>query len=371
MQKVLFEKGSFQLKLTTEQVPTDLQRLIDNTVLGTKGLIYRHGRVGDRLKFMHHPYHLSLYRGEKMLGNLSLAHYDTKMSFGMANAYYIRYFAFDKIFKTSSQEKKKRSSDNVFRRIIANIMTRHPSEHGINYNETTEAPAYHYAYIEPDNMRSLHHAMGFDFETSRKFETIPFSRLKPKKAVDFEEVLDKKSRSEVKELLSEFYSGHNGVHFEYLFHHDNYFVVRDNDGKIIAGCQVNDCMFHVENVGSPMFQAITRGLKITGLDKAVLDIENLRFLSFDHVYTTPGNEKVLIKLMESLLAKFKLKFSLLWFDSEDPTLKMLVNSGKLGWVSKVYNASPNNIVTHSITLNEEQKKALTERPWFIATFDMT
>ena len=371
MEKILFERGSFQFKLTAGEVPDKLMKLINETWLGSKGLRYRHGRVEDRLTNMQNPYHLTLYRGRDILGNITYGRYQSQNVFGKANSYYIRYFAFKNTLKTSTKEKENTQGNSVIKKITGRVLFQHPAEQAVNFGEDVNDPAYHYAFIEPDNMRSLHHAFGFNLKATRKFETLPFFRLKPREIVDCKAVVNDDEKEEVKALLTDFYSDHNGVIFHYLFREDGYFTVRNNKGEIVAGCQANDCLFHITDTGSKLFNGIVKVLKATGLDKKILDVGNLRFLSFDHVYYKPGYEKVLIDLFETLLSKFNLSLSLMFYDSDSPVLKMLKNSGKLGWIYRFYTASPNVVLTHNLNLTDEQEKSLEKHPWFIASYDVT
>lgn len=370
MEKVLFDRASIQIKLTTESEPQGLSNLIKDTILGTKGLKYTHGRVDDRLAYLHRPYHLWISRKDHIIANLTFGGYETIMSFGKCNAYYVRYFAFRSDYKTSENQNRETKGNSIVKRMISKIMANHPATHGVGYGELHDDPALHFAYIEPDNMRSLHHAMGFEFKIMRRFQTLPFTRLKPRKKVEFSRVLEKEKQG-IEQLLKKHYSNHNALQFHYLFHHDNFFTVKSDSGEIIAACQVNDCMFHIENTGSKVFNNVVKVLESTGLANKILDVKNLRFLSFDHLYCAPGKEGVLIDLFESLLCEFNLKLALMWFDTESPYYKMLLQSGKLGWIKKFYSPSPNAVVVNNLNLSKEQEAQLKNKPWFISSFDVT
>lgn len=370
MEKTLFDRASIQIKITTECVPEGLPTLIKDTVLGTNGLKYTHGRVDDRLAHLHHPYHLWISRKNRIIANLTFGGYETLMTFGKCNAYYVRYFAFRSDYKTSENQNRETKGNSIVKKMVSKIMANHPTAQGVGYGELHNHPALHFAYIEPDNMRSLHHALGFEFKIIRLFQTLPFTRLKPRKKVEFSRVLEKEKQG-IEQLLKKHYSNHNALQFHYLFHHDNFFTVKSDSGEIIAACQVNDCMFHIENTGSKVFNNVVHVLESTGLAKKILDVKNLRFLSFDHLYCAPGKEHVLIDLFESLLWKFRLKLALMWFDTESPYYKMLLQSRELGWIKTLYKPSPNAVVVNSLNLSKEQETQLENNPWFISSFDVT
>lgn len=370
MEKVLFDRASVLIKLTTESEPLGLPQLIKDTILGTKGLKYTHGRVDDRLQYLHRPYHLWISRKNRIIANLTFGGYETLMAFGKCNAYYVRYFAFRSDYKTSEDQNRETKGNSIVKALISKVMSSHPVSHDVGYGEKQEDPAIHFAYIEPDNMRSLHHALGFNFEIMRKFQTLPFTRLKPRNKVEYSRVREEE-KPKILALLKKHYSNHNGLQFHYLFHHNNFFTVKGENDEIIAACQVNDCMFHIENTGSKVFNNVVKVLESTGLSSKILDVKNLRFLSFDHLYCAPGKESVLIDLFESLLLEFNLKLALMWFDTESPYYKMLMQTGDLGWIKRFYSPSPNAVVVNNLNLTENQYVQLKDKPWFISSFDVT
>ncbi len=370
MEKVLFDRASILIKLTTETEPVGLSELIKDTMLGTKGLKYTHGRVDDRLGYLHRPYHLWISRKNKIIANVTFGGYETMMAFGRCNAYYVRYFAFRSDYKTSEDQNRETKGNSIVKKLISRIMAGHPASNGVGYGENIQDPAISFAYIEPDNMRSLHHALGFSFQIMRLFQTLPFTRLKPRKKVEFSKVCEDEKES-IRKLLNKHYANHNALQFHYLFHHDNFFTVKGDNGEIIAACQVNDCMFHIENTGSKVFNNVVKVLESTGLSSKILDVKNLRFISFDHLYCLPGKEHVLINLFESLLNEFQLKLALMWFDTESPYYKMLMQTGDLGWIKRFYSPSPNAVVVNNLNLTDEQYEQIKEKPWFISSFDVT
>jgi len=137
-----------------------VKRLINNTVLGSNGARYRHLHVAEHLKLLDNPLFFSLESTARCFGAICLCH--------RGKAQYLRYFTFDSAFQSAlSLPKTNKPKNATLKKAVENF-----------FNRTAELPIY--AYIEPENMRSLHMAKQFSFEKWRQITLFHFSRIKPK-----------------------------------------------------------------------------------------------------------------------------------------------------------------------------------------------
>src|SRR5690606_4600155 len=146
------------------------------------------------------------------------------------SSFYIRYFSFKDNYRRKQINGKISNRKSDLRDEIINILS------GKSLIEGTNDKFYHYAYVDPRNLRSALLCKEFGFESVRKFSTLIFNRLNPK---EDNRVLEISSAqvSEVKELLKDFYLDYTMFSFENLFNSRKYYTIKDHSGKILAGVQ--------------------------------------------------------------------------------------------------------------------------------------
>jgi len=81
-----------------EEATPELIQFLERTILGTNGARYQHLNTAQRIKELDNPLHISLIRNEKIIANITFCR--------RGKNWYIRYFAFDMVFQSTSKKGK-------------------------------------------------------------------------------------------------------------------------------------------------------------------------------------------------------------------------------------------------------------------------
>jgi hypothetical protein len=318
----------------SENCNEKIKNLLINTTLGTKGAQYKHLNTEEIIEDLDNPLFFYLERNDKVIGNITFCRREKN--------WYIRYFAFDTFFQSSSA--KNRNKNSHLKNQIKTVF----EQKDINF----------YAYIEPNNTRSKMMAETFGFEKISTLKTIIYSRLKPKLSKKLIEINDikeiEKENNQFKTHL--FYTSFNPKRVKFL-------ALKNEKNEIIASARVQKANWEIKRLAGKFGALFVQMIPFIPLLNSFLKPKNHRFLVLDLIFAK--NEVDLNELLESILAKENYKLIFCWIDEKD---KLLNLENKINWglFSKLIGNPKVDVVAK---INTKQNINL-NKPTFVCGIDL-
>jgi hypothetical protein len=339
--------------------------LLKENVIGTPGLgmLYQHLEVQKKIDHIDDPYYVSLNKNDFTIGTCCFCSRNTLNNSNSIHSFYIRYFSFKEKYRTKSISQRTGITRNSkLREELLALLS------GKNLGRDTTDKFFHYAYVDPRNLRSALLCKEFGFEPVRKFSTIIFNRLDPKEYKSVVEILPMQL-NEVKELLKAFYKDYNMFSFENLFNSRKYYVIKDDKGKILAGIQAEPDHWRIHEMPGLSGKIILHVLSYIPYLNRLFN-KDYRFLTLEGLYYAPGCEKYLEILIESLLAKYKLNSGMIWVDA-DSILYKILRSLNLGLVDKLNKEVMADVICKFIRFDKTEIDRFKSNPAYISGTDLT
>ena len=373
-EKIIISYKDLDVKLT-RKADEDIQALLDNTVLGTKGGM-RHqllnikdkiATYGDKIRFV------SLYKRDRLTGTIGFCYRKIITAGKYFHSSYLRYFAFMPFFQAALNSKgftgrqRPESRPETWKDKVMAFF-RKPQMLDFPGYERDEKHVV-YAYVESMNERSKNFIQQVGFEHIRTFLTVAFSRYKPVLS-DKVSKLQANEEEKMKSLLADFYSGHSFYSDEFSFSADKFYVLKDDD-EIIAGLSAVPSSFKVVDMPGVWGWIFMKVLPYSPVFKRLFQPEELRFLVFEFVYFKKGWEKSLEVLMESVCASEGYNLGLTWLDDRSELYDLLRTRINMGALNRMLNAKPGLVYANFINFSDSDKDAFFNNPAFISGFDFT
>ena len=331
-------------------IPIEAIEFLNSIAWGSDGAVYEHKNTPEHFKYITNPYLVSITENDKIMGTAVFCNPQVTVAGKPYNYYYTRYFA-------SSPEIRGRG---VIKKLAIEVMS------AIRNGETSKT--IFVGFIERGNKSSYHVAASAGYHTIGTIKTTGFSRFFPKKSNKIQRVTTEPERQAVLSLLKSRYQHHSLVHFDYLFMHDNYYVIREND-EIVAGCQFHKAHWVVNKMPGLMGKIILNVVPRIPMLNKLFNPKKFEFLAFEGIYFKPGYEKHLHELFEGLLAKEQLKSALFWLAEKCPLYKSLVNFGRLGLINKFVAESDVYIMASYGNMTDEEIHTTENNPLYASGFD--
>ena len=321
-----------------EEATPELIQFLERTILGTNGARYQHLNTAKRIKELDNPLHLSLIRNEKIIANITFCR--------RGKNWYIRYFAFDSLFQSSSKTgNTKRNS--VLRNDLKQFFK--------DKLDSGEVDCF-YAYIDPKNDRSFDFAKELGFAKESTLYTQTFSRLSPKsskrvKILDFDNPL-------LKEKIRSF-------ELESFFHDvttsDRFYGVISADNNLLAIAAINHLNWKIIRLPGRFGKALTKIIPYLPFFRKLIVPKNHQFLGLDHVWAQKDNPRLYMELIESILAIEKTNLAIWWTDSRVKKITPL----NWGIGHKLLGVNPVDLYV----LNQDKKHF--PEPYFLIAIDFS
>ncbi|XOV66682.1 MAG: hypothetical protein ACFHU9_13740 [Fluviicola sp.] len=309
-----------------EEATPELVELLESVTLGTNGAHYRHLDTRERIHAADQPLHLSLERNKRVLGNVTFCRRES--------AWYVRYFAFDKIFQAAGRQKSKAKSGRL-KRDLQDFF-----EQVIGPEQPFGKVDSFYAYIDPNNEKSLWMSENFGFETKAIIATQTFSRSKLAKHTKVEKVND---WHQVKDLIrNEFES--SSYYFEHHLKHGPFYVLKNTTGEIIACAKATRASWVIERLPGKAGGWLPKVIPfIPGLRKIIRPKKH-SFLVPEAVIVKNHNPQTLELLLEGMLLLEKEHLHLWWVDEKSPLYLSVKDSVKWGMLHKLVGVNKAHLV---------------------------
>jgi len=369
---ILFERGSFEVGVMKEPTNQVLDLLTSMTV-GSKGAQYLLKNIAERMPQLAGKYIMYMKKGDKTIGTYTAALRTTKEDFGDVNAYYIRYFAFLDTIQAAnevndSDQNSKPKPDGIFKKLVKRFLGQSPATFGIDFGEKPDLPSFYYAFFDAENFRSTDMSKLMGLHAVGEFDTFSFTRLHPKNYQKVES-LDLVHFQNMKSRITEFYSKFSLFTDQFLFVNNEYFVWKEN-GEIVAGLQVNKCNWEIKKMHGLSGLFMLKVLPYLPFVSNYFNPKKFDFLTYDFIYVKPGHEDKLELLMESMMNRFEVTFSLIWQDVKSP-LHNVFSGMDLGFLSNFSNVPTGKIMMTTNRMTDSQLGDITKKPVFTCAMDMS
>lgn len=346
---LLLEDGNFSI-WKEQGISMEAIQFLDSIYWGSDGAVYDHKNTPEHFKYITNPYLVTITENGNIMGTAVFCNPQVLVAGKPFNYYYTRYFASSPLIR----------GRGVVKKLAVEVMS------SIRQGEISKT--IFVGFIERGNKSSYKVSEAAGYHTIAKIKTIGFSRFFPKKSKKIQQVTTKQERKEVIALLKEQYKQHGLVHFDYLFMHDNYFVIKENN-EIVAGCQFHKAHWVVNKMPGLMGKIILNVVPVIPLLNQLFNPKKFEFLAFEGLFFKPGKEHCLYEIFEGLLAKEKLKSALFWMDEKCPYYKSLTGYGKLGLINNFVKESDVCLMASYQNMTEEEITKTESSPLYASGFD--
>lgn len=317
-------------------------KLLKAVTLGSNGARYKHRKIEKRIELLYKPLYLNLSIREKLIANVTFCRRDSD--------WYIRYFAFDQVFQSAKQGKRRKNKEGKIKTQLRLFFD--------NALEDPEGPVQFYAYVDPKNQRSQLFSESLGFKTAATIATQTFSRLKPKNK-NVEKLQDK---NQIKDLINDEFNQRPFFHPYQSFNGTPFYVLKEK-GEIVAFAKSHDAEWKIERLPGKYGTLLTRILPLIPVINKIIRPNSHKFTVIDSVWVKNQSAQYFEQLAEGILASEQHNVIHWWVDRKDETWKALSNSVKWGLIHKINGVHNVNLITKS-----KDKKAL-EGPAYISGFD--
>lgn len=332
-----------------------LDLLKENTI-GTPGksMVYRHKRIEEKLRHIPEPWFVTLRLRDQLTGTACFCKRTVRLKGDPGKAFYIRYFTFRQKFRSAS-DLARGSSPGKKSKIKQEIM---------DLLAGKDLPANHlyYAYVDPDNVRSLRQIEAFGFKTAGTFKTVFFSRFFPNLHADVSQ-LGESTSAEIIDRINREYAAFELFSSENIFYENGFFVLRENGG-VVAGLQAHREHWEILALSGPNGKRLLRLLGTIPLLNRLLS-PDFHFLSVECLFCDKGKEKQLELLLEHCLAHFRCHTAITCLDPSSTQYKTLSRLNN-GWISRFVKEKTMAVVVKS---DGPDERPLTG-PCYVSAFDV-
>ena len=350
------------LKAPTQQ----LLEILNNNIIGTPGLgmLYQHLGVLNKIYKIEDPYFVNLERNNEIVGTGCFCSRTTINSGVPIPTFYIRYFSFKEKYRRKKINRKEATGTSNLRNEIRLVLS------GQGLDKQSDDKFFQYAYVDPRNIRSLLLCNEFGFQPVRQYATIIFNRIVPdaRKANRVKEALPEE-REVIKNFLLYFYKEYTMFSFENLLNGRKYYTIKDQNGKIVAGVQVNPDLWNVIELPGLIGKLILNSFTYLPFLNRLFN-KKYRFITLDGIFFLKGYEKTLEELFEGLLSMYKVNSAITLVDPETLLYKEL-KSMKLGLVDKLNKEVRGNVICNFLNFDDKEKEVFKANPAYISGIDVT
>ena len=318
---------------------------------GAEGAVYQNLLVEEHIPHIEEPSLLAIETDEQIKATAVFSHVKVHSGLHLYDCHYIRYFATDPAVRGQGLTKQ-------YGHQIMSLV-----------KEQFAGQAVYFALVERGNKASFKSVQRAGYEHTATIKTIGFSRIFPKRSSRIHLCQSSKERSYVLQKLHSFYRQHSLVQFNPIFLHNQYFVLKDQEGKIIAGCQYHRCHWRVNKMPGTTGKLLVKTLPYLPLLRRLFNPRSFRFLAFEAIFVEKGAETALEELFEGILQLEKLNTAMYWLDARDPLYQAWTTGFSLGLIHPFIKSNDVYMMQSFQNFSEEEAKAFKNRPFYASAFD--
>jgi GNAT superfamily N-acetyltransferase len=349
MTDIIYQDSQRRLAIQVRRTCTpDMVSFLEETVWGTRGVLYTKHNLAATLEGLPAPRYFSLTEGGRLVAVGVCLQKIVRAGQGEYVAIYPAALAVDEARRSQGYGK---------------LMVEAARPYLL---EVLGPTGLFYGFVESGNIRSLGLFSQVSTHTLGLFHTQIFSRFFPQD----DRRVGPARESERQGLLAglhDCYADHALLDFADSFHLDQYFVLREG-GEVVAGVQAEAWEWSLLSLPGPWGFLLVRMLPRVPFLKRWFNAKELRFLKLGNLYARPGREAELFSLMEALLARHRVHFAMAYFDRRSPVYQAIEGAGDFGYLSHslVFSAQ---VMAEFVGLGEEETADFLHRPLFISPLD--
>jgi RimJ/RimL family protein N-acetyltransferase len=346
MKQIIFEDPQKELIIEwNTEYTSELIEILNNTVWGTKGTLYKMHDLEKEFKTFTEPYYVTLKENSAPVGVCLFNKKRIKINNILYDCFYLCVLSV----------KSSKSGQGYGTLLISQSTDYFLNMLGNN--------GIVYAYVEADNEKSLRVFQKSNFDYLDSFIVPVFSRINPKWDQNIDQ-LDHSESNLMLSLLNEHYREYCWTDFNYSFDPKNYYTLKDNN-EIIAGIQVKEFCWTIENLPGISGKIIVKIFHHLPILKELFNPQSYKFLKIGNIYVKSGYEKKLLKLIESVLASKNLTTCLTYINVQTTQAKLISKIFQNGLLSSSYSKA-NILIKFK---NPQLKIYLDHKPLWISISD--
>lgn len=318
---------------------------------GTEGAIYQNLKVEEHIKLITNPSLMAIEQEDELQATALFSQVQVLSGPETYNCQYIRYFATNPAVRGTG------------------LMKRYASEAMRLISQGETLKTVYFALVEKGNKASFRAVQNAGYTQTGNIKTMGFSRFFPKPNKQLYQIQTEQEKNAVREVLALQYAQHSLTQFQPVFLHDQYCVVKDADGSLLAGCQYHRGAWKVNRMPGRMGKLILRLLPHIPLLNRIFNPKKFQFLTFEAIFCKAGAEEVLNDLFEGLLARNQVNTAMLWLDEKDPLFQRLQKVMDFGLFHNFVKANDVHMMQCFLGFSEAEQRQFTTRPFYASAFD--
>lgn len=281
--------------------PTEsILALLDDITMGTDGAHYRHLDTREKIKELDAPLFFTLERNNKAIGNITVSERN--------DDWYLRHFAFSKGLQGSGKKRSNSAGNSGLKGEVTNFFN-----NLLEGSFTSKKGRCIYAYIDPENQKSLWVSESFGFRKVRTITTQSFSRLSPKRS---QRLVKDLSWEEVNPLIEKEYAN-------YSFYHPvqtakgPFYGLKNSEGELIAVSKITRAEWQIKRLPGKLGGLLVSLIPYIPMLNRLIKPKHHSFLVPDAVWIKDNDPRLLEELLEGILHETKLNLMLWWVDANE------------------------------------------------------
>jgi L-amino acid N-acyltransferase YncA len=350
MSDVIYEDKARNLIIRRETTYTSaLVALLEQTVWGTRGVLYTMHEVAAVLDRIVEPHFLSLKENDELVAVAVRSRKTTRVGGEVYSAFHLAMLAVESA-----------KVGQGYGRLLAE-QSRH-----YFLNEVGERGML-YGYIEAGNARSLQLNQKLGYRFIGQFHTTMFSRLWPNDNVHVRR-LEETERATLVQLLNDQYADYALVDFDQSVRADEYYVW-EQAGEIVAGVQTERLHWTIVRLPGARGAILVKTLPYLPLLRRLFDARDYHFLRLGNIYARPGHEAKIFTLIEALLARQHLHSGMAFMDKHGPVYQRMAAAGTFGVLNMGMGAAM-HVIADFNRVPEEEIAEIQRRPLCLSPMDV-
>ena len=332
-------------------IPQHVVQFWERIAWGNEGAVYQNMKVSSHIPLIVNPTLFAIERDERILGTGVFSNMEITSGSTAYNCQYVRYFAMDP--ETRGQGIMKRFS------LRGMLLVR-----GRESRKTV-----YFALVERGNKASFKAVQNTGYTHVGTIKTFGFSRFFPKGKVNFSRLTEETDKEQMLTKLKEFYGNHSLVQFNPVFLDNQYVVVKNELGDILAGCQYHRCHWKVNRLPGKSGKLLLKLLPKIPLLNKIFNPNKFEFLAFEAIYFQSGKEQLLQQLFESILHEEKLNAAMFWLDEKDPMVEIIGRKFSLGLIHSFLKRNDVCMMQDYHGLSDQEIQEFIARSFYASAFD--
>lgn len=332
-----------------------IEKLLYTNVIGTPGksMVYQHQKVAEKLRHIKDPFFVSLSIRNSLVATCCFCKRNIFINGEIVNAFYIRYFTFKTTYRSNARKKIYQPRENLLKKEVNQLLN------GQEFGENK--PHVYYAYIDPDNLRSLRLTQEFGFEAAGIFHTVFFSRFFPKRSKNVFQ-LKESERDKIDPWLKSNYRDYQFFCDENVFYQNGYYVIKSK-GEIVAGIQATPEKWKIHELPGRNGKLLLSVISKFPLFRRLFHRE-FSFLSVEAILCKENHEQELERLLSDVLARHKIHTAIMCLDPGSRAYK-LVKSLKPGMMRRLAKEKRLQVIVRS-----QEVGLPADGPTYVSAFDV-